>query len=210
MATSIYGGQEVKFGGAMNMETGLSFVFLSAKNFSISVDPATGMALSSGQVDDNDIVQAATGTNPTGTQSIGIVPGTTLNGTKGISGLVIQQLDFRADRPLSTFYDISSACVYYVAGRSTVMMGLNRIVGPRGLIVDYYTEFGSPCLAPYNHMFFDISKAACGANGVAVPSQNSKLLVKNCVLTQIAMSVSVQNFVITETGQVQGSQLAYM
>jgi hypothetical protein len=178
---SIYGGQEITFGGAMNMDTGLGFVFLGK----------------------NDFVM-----NPSADAAIGMLAGSNANNTTGIQGLIIQQLDLRADRPISTFYDISSASVYYVSGRSTVVMGLNRIVGPRGLILKYYQNFGNPCDAYWNYMVFDMSKSACDEQGNALTGNNNTLVASNCVLMQIALSVSVQNFVITETGQVQGSQLS--
>jgi hypothetical protein len=182
---SIYGGQEVKFGGAMNMDTGLGFVFLTRDSFA-----------SAGQstVSADDAITAAAGNNA--------------NSQNGIQGLIVQQLDIQADRPLSTFYDIASANVYFVAGRSSAKAGLNRIVGPKGLILKYYAKFGNPCDAAYNFMVFDLSKSACDELGNNVTGNTSTLVVSNCVLMQIAMSVSVQNFVITEMGQVQGSQVS--
>jgi hypothetical protein len=194
---SIYGGKEVKFGGALNMESGIGFVFLGRDQ----------MAHASGNSAQDAINIAGLSSTNTGANS------------SGIQGLILQQLDIRADRPLSTFYDISSDCVYYIAGRSTVSMGLNRIVGPKGLIIEFYARFGNPCDAPYNYMVFDMRKGACdetGANvgnnpggGVDGKDPVGVLVASNCVLSQIAMSASVQNFVITETGQVTGSQLAY-
>jgi hypothetical protein len=180
--TSIYGGNAVTFGGAMNMETGLGFVFLSKTDFASRV-PAPG-------VDAAAMLKSLITSEP------------------GIQGLIVQQLSLRADRPLSTFYDISSSCVYYVAGKSTVVMSLDRIVGPKGLILDWYSKFGDPCNAYWNYMTFDLSKSACDETGTAVTSNGNILVAANCVLMQVAISVSVQNFVITEAGQVQGSQLA--
>jgi hypothetical protein len=120
-------------------------------------------------------------------------------------------LDVRADRPLSPFYDISSNYVYYVAGKATATLGLNRIVGPRGLITRYYSKFGDPCNAMNNSMTINMSQdAICTEKGRGGENGKSdQLVVNGCVLMQIAFSVSVQNFVITETGQIQGTGLDY-
>jgi hypothetical protein len=205
---SIYGGKQASFGGAMNMETGLGFVFLSAPDFGVAYDEDTGMATS--------------GTLGTYTAEEALGKVSTINNlnSPGIQGLIVQQLDIRADRPITTFYDISSASVYYVAGRSSATMGLNRIVGPRGILLKWYRMFGSPCLSPYNFIVIDISKSACDEKGQKVDpttgttgsasgaASADNLVVSHCVLMQVSLSISVQNFVITETGQIQGTQLS--
>jgi hypothetical protein len=178
----IFGGQQTTFGGSLNMDNGVGFVFLTRSDFGGNKPP-----------DDKTIETQG---------KLGVT-----KASKGIKGLIVQQLDIQAARPLSTFYDISSTNVYYVAGKSTAQVGLNRIVGPKGLILDYYKQFGDPCNAPYNFMYVDLSKSACDEQGKTVAATKSSLCVRNCILSNITISVSVQNFVITEAGQITGSQL---
>jgi hypothetical protein len=115
--------------------------------------------------------------------------------------LIVQQLDITAGRPITTLYDLTSLKVYYVGGRSQTQFVLNRVCGPKGLIKSFYTNYGDICKAESNDIAFKIPEG-CEAGGTTLKS-------KYCVLTQVQFSMNVQNYVIAENCQIQGTTTEY-
>ena len=56
------------------------------------------------------------------------------NKASAIEGLIVQNLDVGAQRPVTVLYDLTSNKVYYVAGRCQTQIGLQRVCGPKGII----------------------------------------------------------------------------
>jgi hypothetical protein len=133
------------------------------------------------------------------------------SGSNAIEGLIVQNLDIRANRPVTVLYDLTSNKVYYVAGRCTTQIGLQRVCGPRGIIGDYYATLGNVCNAGKNNMSFSFPPgcepgAQSGTDQVSAADFNV-LTAKNCILHDVQFVCNVQNYVISENCQIQGSEL---
>lgn len=121
----------------------------------------------------------------------------------GATGLIVQQLDINASRPVTTLYDLTSLAVYYVGGRATTAITLNRVCGPVGLMSTFYVEYGDVCKADQNTVVF-ILPSACN------PVSPNILMIWDCVLINVVFSVNVQNYVVAENCQITGTDCMYV
>jgi hypothetical protein len=207
-ANPVYGGSQTQFGGAMHADGGIPIVFLGPADLGAKTDN-DGNITTAGTQDYEAMGRSAASALALDAADK-ISKAVKAAQTAGINGLILQQIDLQANRPVTTFYDLQGGNVYYVAGKSTVTTGVQRIVGPNGVITAFYKTFGRVCNAKYNVLAMDMSKAACTSGGVAATQVNNNMAVFNCLLMQLSISVSAQNFIITESAQIQGSELCYV
>ena len=127
----------------------------------------------------------------------------TLSGGSGeLTGLIVQNLDIGVQRPITTLYDLTSQFVYYVSGRCTTQLTLQKACGPRGIMSKFYEALGDVCNADKNNMTFKLpSDCETASDGFNV------LTSKNCILTQVSFSCNVQNYVVSDNCQIQGTEL---
>jgi len=133
------------------------------------------------------------------------------SGASAIEGLIVQNLDIRANRPVTVLYDLTSNKVYYVAGRCTTQVGLQRVCGPRGIVGAYYATLGNVCNAGKNNMSFSFppgceTDTQGGSDRISTKDFNV-LIAKNCILLDVQFACNIQNYVISENCQIQGSEL---
>ena len=133
------------------------------------------------------------------------------SGSSAIEGLIVQNLDIRANRPVTVLYDLTSNKVYYVAGRCQTQIGLQRVCGPRGIIGAFYATLGNVCNAGNNNMSFSFppgceQNAQTGTDNITATDFNI-LTAKNCILLDVQFACNIQNYVISENCQIQGSEL---
>jgi hypothetical protein len=199
--TPIFGSAVTEFGGAMHADNGVPIIFLGPQDFGAGIDATTGEITSASNSTYYNLGSKVA-------QDLNVL--TSKGSTSDINGLILQQLDIQTARPVTTFYDLQGGSVYYVAGKSTVTIGLNRVVGPNGLVASFYNTFGRVCNAKYNALGVNLSKPACEPTGLAATTTANNVGVFNCLLSQLSMSITAQNFMITEASQIQGSELCYV
>ena len=133
------------------------------------------------------------------------------SGSNSIEGLIVQNLDVGAQRPVTVLYDLTSNKVYYVAGRCQTQIGLQRVCGPKGIIGAFYATLGNVCNAGRNNMSFSFPPGCKGNEQTGVDKMASNdfnvLTAKNCILMNVQFTCNVQNYVISENCQIQGSEL---
>lgn len=116
--------------------------------------------------------------------------------------LALQSLQAAGQRQVSTFFDLSSDYVYFVTGMLTVQGNISNIVGPGVDVFPFLRQFSDACNVDKNNMQFTLGKGVCTATtatGSAASNASSTATLKGCLIQQIGLSVSVQDFVITQT-----------
>ena len=133
------------------------------------------------------------------------------SGTSTIEGLIVQNLDISAQRPVTVLYDLTSNKVYYVAGRCQTQIGLQRVCGPKGIVGAFYSTLGNVCNAAKNNMSFSFPPGCEGNSQTGIDRANNTdfnvLTAKNCILMTVQFTCNVQNYVISENCQLQGTEL---
>ena len=129
------------------------------------------------------------------------------SGSSAIEGLIVQNLDVGAQRPVTVLYDLTSNKVYYVAGRCQTQIGLQRVCGPKGIIGAFYSTLGDVCNAGKNHMSFSFPPGCEQATGSDGGNNFNVLTAKNCILMDVRFACNVSNYVISENCQIQGTEL---
>ena len=136
-------------------------------------------------------------------------------GDKGaaIEGLIVQNLDIGVQRPVTTLYDLTSQYVYYVSGRCTTNLTLQKACGPVGIVKAFYEKLGDVCNAGKNNMNFKLPDG-CGDKNTGVLAKNiagnyNTLIAKNCVLINVSFSCNTQNYVVYDNCQIQGTELDF-
>ena len=134
-----------------------------------------------------------------------------------IEGLIVQNMDLAVQRPITTLYDLTSNYVYYVSGRCMTQLTLQKACGPKGIIKAFYENLGDVCKAGKNNMNFKLPSgcetggimgALGGAVGALTGGNNYNVIIaKNCVLTNVAFACNVQNYVVYDNCQIQGTEL---
>ena len=129
------------------------------------------------------------------------------SGSSSIEGLIVQNLDVNAQRPVTMLYDLTSNKVYYVAGRCQTQVGLQRVCGPKGIVGAFYSTLGDVCNAAKNNMSFSFPPGCESAEGAKNNNDFNVLTAKNCILMNVQFACNVSNYVISENCQIQGTEL---
>ena len=129
------------------------------------------------------------------------------SGTSSIEGLIVQNLDVGAQRPVTVLYDLTSNKVYYVAGRCQTQIGLQRVCGPKGIVGAFYKTLGDVCNAGKNNMSFSFPPGCEQPSGTSGDNDFNVLTAKNCILMNVQFACNVSNYVISENCQIQGTEL---
>jgi hypothetical protein len=126
------------------------------------------------------------------------------------TGLIVQQISIQTQRPLQIIYDLTSKYAYYSAGRVQTSATVEKIVAPLGVVLEFYSTFGDVCNGAFNLVWFIIQPKKCtlswaGSKTIAGGSGGHNIVeVQSMLLSGVGVAASVQNFMITETCQMQG------
>lgn len=129
-----------------------------------------------------------------------------LPGSSDAKGLLVQQLQFTYAQQVTRLYEIGSQAIYYVGGRTNGDASINRVLGPRKLAVQFYTDYGDLCKAGSNTMQFKMSaKCPTGAQTRA----DATLVLGMTVITQVGVTMTAQDMLINEQLRMMYSGLKY-
>lgn len=109
------------------------------------------------------------------------------------AGLLMQSLQASYTQQLTRLYELSSAAVYYVAGRTAGQASAGRVVGPRKVAGAFYKTYGDVCNAKTNTLHFSMA-AGCG-DGQASRSSFTAHFV---VIQSVGFSVGAADMLINE------------
>lgn len=123
--------------------------------------------------------------------------------SNGLSPTLMQNLSLQYAQQVSRFFQLGSADMYYIGGRTSGQLSTGHVVGPGATILTWYTQFGNVCNAPTNHIQF-------AAKGQLCNNQQALGLVFDVayvVLTSLGIAVQSQDVVISESSQSMFSSL---
>jgi hypothetical protein len=133
-------------------------------------------------------------------------------------GVLVQQLSVQYAQSITRLYDVASPNQYYVGGRTNGQMSLNRVIGPAGSSVAFYTAYGDVCGSVGRNIKLQLQETNCatGAAGGAAAdaagaaaagaaagigaagSTPSTYTMDNVVITQVSVGVAAQDMIIGE------------
>ena len=121
-------------------------------------------------------------------------------------GLLVQQLQFTYAQQITRLYEIGSQAIYYVGGRTNGDATINRVLGPKPLATEFYTDYGDLCKAGTNTLQFKMS-AACPTG--AETRADATLVLGMTVVTQVGVTMTAQDMLINEQLRMMYSGLKY-
>lgn len=129
-----------------------------------------------------------------------------LPGSPSGKGLLVQQLQFTYAQQITRLYEIGSQAIYYVGGRTNGDATINRILGPKKLATEFYTDYGDLCKAGSNTLQFTmISQCPTGAQ----TQGKADLVLGMSVVTQVGVTMTAQDMLINEQMRIMYSGLKY-
>ncbi len=131
-------------------------------------------------------------------------------------GVLMQNMQLQYSQQVTRVYELGVAGrftkAYYVAGRAQGQLQVAHIVGPNVALKSFYDQYSNVCNARDNNIAINLSPNTCDL-GLGPVFRNTvgrlAYTAKNCVLTQIGMSVSVQDFLINENSTLMFIGLDY-
>jgi hypothetical protein len=133
-------------------------------------------------------------------------------------GLLVQDIQIVTQKPISTIYDLTTKFVYYVAGRASAQITMQKTVGPKGIAMAYLRQLGNVCLVKENIAHFVFNGRFCSnvdkgellepdngtASIVAGNEFSNTIKVDACLSNTVSFSVNVRDYLINEGVQIQG------
>lgn len=133
-------------------------------------------------------------------------------------GLLIQRMQTTYQQQVTRLYEVGRPAIYYVGGRTSGDITIDRVVGPRTIQENFYRKFGDVCQALSNTLDFEI-ETGCGSQG-SVNGQNVNVALDNfrgyaaytsyfCVITSIGLGVQAADMLINENLRLMFSSFQY-
>lgn len=129
-----------------------------------------------------------------------------LPGSDAATGLLVQQLQFTYAQQVTRLYEIGSHAIYYVGGRTNGDATISRVLGPKELAAEFYSDYGDLCKAGSNTLQFKMT-AQCDT-GVATRA-DAHLTLGMTVITQVGVTMTAQDMLINEQLRMMYSGLKY-
>jgi len=112
------------------------------------------------------------------------------------AGLLVQTLSYQYQQAISRLYEVGSADIYLVAGRTQGQVSMARVLGPKKILPAFYRKFGDVCLAGENNMKFSARTGCAGGGNDAGALQ--QINIKHIVITSMGGSVNANDMIINE------------
>jgi hypothetical protein len=129
-----------------------------------------------------------------------------LPGSPDGKGLPVQQLQFTYAQQVTRLYEIGSQAIYYVGGRTNGDATISRVLGPKKLAAEFYSDYGDLCKAGSNTLQFTMTaKCPTGAQTQA----DAHLVLGMTVITQVGVTMTAQDMLINEQLRMMYSGLKY-
>jgi len=114
-------------------------------------------------------------------------------GKECADGLLIQNISIQYQQQVNRLYEVGCPQVYLIAGRTQGTISMARVIGPKGIMVDFYEEYGNPCND--RDLEIDLSPGMCEK------ASNSAITAKKAIITSIGISVAANDMLINEQMQ---------
>lgn len=113
------------------------------------------------------------------------------------TGMLAQQLQIQYQQQVTRIYEIGTNFTYFVVGRTSGQVSMNRIIGPKAVNVAFYKQYGDACKADQNNLAFKAS-SGCFTNGNGTLSPESIFTTKHVLINQIGMNVNSSDMLVNE------------
>lgn len=127
------------------------------------------------------------------------------------SGLLVQNMGFQYQQPVTRIYELGTQLTYYIAGRPEGNGSIGRILGPGPVVLSFYSAYGDVCKAKNNNISIWAS-ALCSQGNVALGSEGSpgeaakavqvpgiRWCITGVVLNSVGMTIAAQDMIMNET-----------
>lgn len=108
-------------------------------------------------------------------------------------GLLTQQLQFRYTQRVTRLYEIGSRFTFYVVGRSSGDAAVQRVLGPRPVLLAFYQLFGNPCTA--GTILFQVG-VGCFLGNI---QGSLSFLLTGVLITSITVNVRAEDMIVGES-----------
>lgn len=110
------------------------------------------------------------------------------------AGLLVQNLNYQYQQAVSRIYEVGSSDIYLVAGRTQGTVAMNRVVGPKKILPEFYTQYGDVCNAGNNNVKFAASTGCGGAI-----STRQVIDIRHAIITALGGAVNSNDMIINES-----------
>lgn len=119
------------------------------------------------------------------------------SGITGV-GLLTQQITIGYQYNLSRIYEVGTHYQYYVVGRASGSVSLNRVLGPRPLIFAFYSTYGNPCNAATNTIDFSMQQGCIAADDPTAQDNLTTISMLGVVLQSVNFSTAAEQMMVNE------------
>ena len=129
-------------------------------------------------------------------------------------GLLIQRMQTTYQQQVTRLYEVGRPAVYYVGGRTSGDITIDRVVGPRTIQEAFYKKYGDVCQALSNTLDFEV-ETGCGDQGntqgvLAAGFRGfASYTAYFCVITSVGLGVQAQDMLINENLRIMFSSFQY-
>ncbi len=108
-------------------------------------------------------------------------------------GQLIQNVQVGYQQNVTKLYEVGSARVYFVGGRTNGQGSIGRVIGPAAVQVAFYQKYGDICNIQNNNLNFNFS-GDCGAGANGGAHYNCGLVLVNSV----GFTAAAQDMLVNE------------
>lgn len=117
-----------------------------------------------------------------------------ISGGGADAGLLVQNLSMQYMQNVTRLYEVGSAAIYYVGGRTQGQASVSRVVGPRTIAAAFYQTYGDVCNAGSNILHFAMQTGCPGNTGFSQAAYTARY----AVITAVGVAVESQQVLINE------------
>lgn len=124
-------------------------------------------------------------------------------GGSGGVGLLTQSAQINYSQQITRLYEIGSNYTFLVAGRTQGTVSMARVLGPRQVQTQFYTNYGNVCNAANNNLTINMQTGCPTGAGAGQDGGLGSIafLIKNCVIVSLGLSIAAQDMIVNEQFQ---------
>lgn len=126
-------------------------------------------------------------------------------------GLLIQRMSMGYQQQVTRLYEVGRSAIYYVGGRTSGDIGIDRVVGPRTIQQAFYATYGNICNARTNALQFELTSGCRTGLSFGDGPQRGRVAYSAgyCVIMAIGVNVAAADMLINESLRIMFSTLQY-
>lgn len=121
-------------------------------------------------------------------------------------GNLVQGLNVQYQQPVSTLFEIGSGFRYYVVGRTSGQMSMEKILGPLATTDAMIVRLGNPCSVGERSLLLALKGVGC--TGSVNSGQPVRIKADGCVAASLGYGINAQDLLLRESLQIIFGQLS--